>query len=195
VKNQFEKHSKYQRYWRTVQDLVNQLNENRRDGGETSGRDAIGLIQGTIDWLTQEQEAAVRSARLDGTSWNEIGDELGVSRQAASQRFGAFERLEGTADRCGAAGHLPGDETACVGELRAVKLLNSQEPPTLDEWRSGVYGCVHHGARLYAQLVYPKVRAASPAFEEAAQQVYFDGRTLMKDQRAVNQAARGEVAA
>jgi alkylation response protein AidB-like acyl-CoA dehydrogenase len=34
-------------------------------------------------------DEAVRLARLHGVTWSEIGAELGVSRQAAFQRFGA----------------------------------------------------------------------------------------------------------
>ncbi len=34
-------------------------------------------------------EGAVEAARTTGTSWREIGDVLGVTKQAAQQRFGA----------------------------------------------------------------------------------------------------------
>jgi hypothetical protein len=48
-----------------------------------------------VDGASQAFEAArvalhdaVRAARDDGATWSDIGDVLGVSRQAAFQRFG-----------------------------------------------------------------------------------------------------------
>jgi hypothetical protein len=39
---------------------------------------------------------AVRDARAAGASWQFIGDLLGVSRQAAHERFGKVEAVQGT---------------------------------------------------------------------------------------------------
>ncbi|MGW9630220.1 hypothetical protein ACWGST_05915 [Agromyces sp. NPDC055520] len=41
---------------------------------------------------------AVESARSGGVSWSAIGAELGMSRQAAQQRFGDTSRADATAD-------------------------------------------------------------------------------------------------
>ena len=41
--------------------------------------------------------AAVAAARAAGVSWQRVGDALGVSRQAASQRFGARQLSPGRA--------------------------------------------------------------------------------------------------
>lgn len=38
-------------------------------------------------WLDHDLPVIVRGARKDGMSWQEIGDMLGMSRQAAQQRF------------------------------------------------------------------------------------------------------------
>jgi hypothetical protein len=38
-------------------------------------------------YFCQVQDRAVRAARAQGRSWEEIGDAIGVTRQAAWQRF------------------------------------------------------------------------------------------------------------
>lgn len=43
--------------------------------------------------ISQLLQAAVTSARLAGASWDRIGQRLGISRQAAQQRFGRASRL------------------------------------------------------------------------------------------------------
>ena len=45
-----------------------------------------------LDAARRELDAAVAAAREAGDSWAVIGTALGVSRQAAFQRFGASER-------------------------------------------------------------------------------------------------------
>lgn len=44
------------------------------------------LISATA-WLRDAQSSAVDIARLRGATWSQVGDVLGVSRQAAQQRF------------------------------------------------------------------------------------------------------------
>ena len=41
-------------------------------------------------------DKAVRSSRVTGASWSQIGDALGISRQAAQERFGRDEPNTGT---------------------------------------------------------------------------------------------------
>lgn len=41
---------------------------------------------------------AVRQARLDGSTWSDIGDALGMSKQAAQQRFGLLVDFAAGAD-------------------------------------------------------------------------------------------------
>lgn len=41
-----------------------------------------------IRWLDFELPMIVSNARQDGATWDEIGDALGISRQAAHKRFG-----------------------------------------------------------------------------------------------------------
>lgn len=65
-----------------------------------------------------------------------------------------------TADRCPAA--HPEDPTGCEGPPDAVRVMGQ---------RGGqVLGCVHHGARLYASLVSPRVYPM-PGYEGGALEV------------------------
>ena len=53
--------------------------------------DALGLLRASIEAQTQATalvSLAAERAREDGFSWQDIGDVLGVTRQAAFQRFG-----------------------------------------------------------------------------------------------------------
>lgn len=50
---------------------------------------SLKLFKGIQDALTEAQAMAVASMRDDGASWAEIGDGLGITRQAAQQRWGA----------------------------------------------------------------------------------------------------------
>jgi hypothetical protein len=50
--------------------------------------DAIAFIQGTASEIAEGMQAAVRRARKGGSTWAEVGQVLGISRQAAFQRFG-----------------------------------------------------------------------------------------------------------
>lgn len=55
-------------------------------GTAVSRLNGLAQIRATVDTMLWEQVAA---ARESGTSWGQIGEELGVSKQAAQQRFGA----------------------------------------------------------------------------------------------------------
>ena len=50
--------------------------------------EALSLIVGLADELDAAMAEAVRGLRAHGYSWAEIGSRLGISRQAAQQRWG-----------------------------------------------------------------------------------------------------------
>jgi hypothetical protein len=50
--------------------------------------DALVVMQQARDDLDVQMVAAAQGAQAFGYSWTEIGRELGISRQAARQRFG-----------------------------------------------------------------------------------------------------------
>jgi hypothetical protein len=50
--------------------------------------DAIAFIQGAASELAEGMQSAVQRARSAGQTWAEVGQVLGISRQAAFQRFG-----------------------------------------------------------------------------------------------------------
>ncbi|WP_197487603.1 hypothetical protein [Dietzia timorensis] len=54
----------------------------------TTAMDEIAKAQRAVDRAREQLTATVREARSNGRTWAEIGDELGMSRQAAFKRFG-----------------------------------------------------------------------------------------------------------
>jgi hypothetical protein len=50
--------------------------------------DAIAFIQGAASEIGEGMQAAVQRARKAGQTWADVGQVLGISRQAAFQRFG-----------------------------------------------------------------------------------------------------------
>lgn len=50
--------------------------------------DAIAFIQGAMSEIGEGMQAAMRRAREAGSTWAEVGQVLGITRQAAFQRFG-----------------------------------------------------------------------------------------------------------
>jgi hypothetical protein len=50
--------------------------------------DAVAFIQGAASEIGEGMQAAVQRARTAGSTWAEVGQVLGISRQAAFQRFG-----------------------------------------------------------------------------------------------------------
>jgi hypothetical protein len=50
--------------------------------------DAIAFIQGAVNEMAEGMQVAVRRAREGGGTWADVGQVLGISRQAAFQRFG-----------------------------------------------------------------------------------------------------------
>lgn len=49
--------------------------------------DALAHVLGAMDMLEQAERSLVAAAREQGSTWEQIGDVLGVTRQAARQRF------------------------------------------------------------------------------------------------------------
>ena len=68
--------------------------------------DAIAFIQGVASEIAEGTQAAVERARTAGHTWAEVGQVLGISRQAAFQRFG----------RPGRSAHRP-----AVGQVGAAR--------------------------------------------------------------------------
>ena len=65
---------------------VNALDDALADG--CPWPDALNALR-IIEWaITDRIERLVTKAREDGASWTEIGTALGMTRQAAQQRFG-----------------------------------------------------------------------------------------------------------
>jgi hypothetical protein len=58
------------------------------------GAELAELIEGARELVRAELvvDDALRNARLAGASWSQLGDALGVTRQAAQQRLAAVER-------------------------------------------------------------------------------------------------------
>jgi hypothetical protein len=54
---------------------------------DTSALRRIGLAQSAIATANDELRAAVRAAREEGYPWSAIGRALGVTKQAAQERF------------------------------------------------------------------------------------------------------------
>jgi hypothetical protein len=79
--------------------------------------DLVVLTRRTHDEAGRLLSAAVTSARAAGWSWEAIGGALGMSRQAAQQRFGTKPApLPGTAEHCQVVGLTAFNE---VDELNA----------------------------------------------------------------------------
>ena len=81
----------------------------------------------------------VRSARAAGQSWGAIGAELGISRQAAQQRFGAEEpERPGTPDE---------PETRWLGPVTAFDEMAELELAGRLGWRTEAAGLLRHRVR------------------------------------------------
>ena len=81
----------------------------------------------------------VRSARATGVSWGGIGVELGISRQAAQQRFGAEEpERPGTVDEA---------ETRWLGPVTAFDEMAELALAGRLGWRTEAAGLLRHRVR------------------------------------------------
>ena len=57
-------------------------------GGTASALEVIAFVRGTASAVEEGMRVAVQRAREEGHTWEEIGQVLGTTRQAAFQRFG-----------------------------------------------------------------------------------------------------------
>ncbi len=70
----------------TPMDVVRYLWDQPDTGAETSELEDIVCLS---DWLNDLVPGIVERARASGHSWQDIGQALGMTKQAAQQRFGA----------------------------------------------------------------------------------------------------------
>lgn len=70
------------------QEAARRLLQQSRSSGPADPLHEIEFIQGAASELEAGQRAAARRAREAGRTWAEIGQVLGITRQAAFQRFG-----------------------------------------------------------------------------------------------------------
>jgi len=56
----------------------------------------IGEVQGHIETYLALLDMRVTAARFAGVSWYKIGDAIGISRQAATERFERLPELNGS---------------------------------------------------------------------------------------------------
>jgi hypothetical protein len=61
-----------------------------------TGRERIDVALIVTDNARVMLQDAVDQARAEGASWQEVGDALGISRQAAWERFGLFVDGDGS---------------------------------------------------------------------------------------------------
>ncbi len=95
-------------------------------------------IANEADLQTEELLAsAVATARSAGHSWEAIGNRLGISRQAAQQRFGGAKPDTGSGD----------EQVRVVSGLTAFNEMKALERLGKHGWHSIGYGMFHHVVR------------------------------------------------
>jgi hypothetical protein len=67
---------------------LERLAETSRIAGNGDLLDMLGALRTVELAVSAARRAVVAEAREAGTTWEEIGDALGITRQAAQQRFG-----------------------------------------------------------------------------------------------------------
>lgn len=114
----------------------------QESGDRDAGLDLIAFTQVLSEEAATMRDDAVASARHQKTSWAQIGDRLGMSRQAAQQRFG--DPGPDDHDRVSDPAH------AAVGEVwRLSPVTAFDEMEQLDHygrqgWHSVGYGILFH---------------------------------------------------
>jgi len=135
-----------------VTEAVIGVPEGLRGGLETDSAEFLRLIAASrvaAETTSQLLRDAIGGARASGHSWDTVGALLGVSRQAAQQRFASPSTATDIESRTAEAlGN--GDEVPPVGTRRVIKPLTSfDEMGVLAElgargWHSVGYGTLFH---------------------------------------------------
>jgi hypothetical protein len=97
--------------------------------------DLIDLTAQSAEEIAQLLQSAVTSARQAGVSWERIGKQLGMSRQAAQQRFGRY--LDGIDSP-------PSDEMRRLYPLTAFDEMDELAEAGRTGWHSIGYGMYFH---------------------------------------------------
>ncbi|TQO19882.1 hypothetical protein FB472_1482 [Rhodoglobus vestalii] len=116
--------------------------------------DLIDLTRKSGEELAQLLKSAVSSARSAGLSWERIGQRLGMSRQAAQQRFGA------TLDRADAEAS---SERRRLHPVTAFDEMEALATAGVQGWHSIGYGMYFHDLiRSHEQWEHLRVAAFGP---------------------------------
>lgn len=70
-----------------ARDIANSYHYHRGENADL--QDTVDLLRAVEERLKHE----VQNARANGVTWNVIGETLGITRQAATQRFGKVGKL------------------------------------------------------------------------------------------------------
>ena len=97
--------------------------------------DLIDLTARSAEEIAQLLQLAVTSARQAGVSWERIGQQLGMSRQAAQQRFGRVDD---------GIGSPPSDEMRRLYPLTAFDEMDELAAAGRAGWHSIGYGMYFH---------------------------------------------------
>jgi hypothetical protein len=119
--------------------------------------DFTALFLGPLSPESAEEHAARATAARDVLA--DLREE--AERDTITARNAAYAEALMNVARCQAA--HPEDRTACVGPKTAVRIV--------DRHGEAVLACVHHGARMYASLIGPRVYPM-PGHDRAAIDVY-----------------------
>jgi hypothetical protein len=138
-----------------VSDLTDALGTAILDGADVDPRDTLALLRRTAEAeraVTHLLHQAVQAARADEHSWAAIGTELGMTRQAAQQRFGA--RTE----------EPLGPDERRLGPVTAFDEMAELELAGRSGWRTVGAGLLHHRmVRTGSQWEHRRVVWAKPA--------------------------------
>lgn len=117
--------------------------------------------------------SAVNAARAGGHSWEAIGARLGISRQAAQQRFGREQGDTGEGIYAGAGPDLEStNEIRVISGLTAFNEMRVVERVGRYGWHSIGYGMLHHVVRK-SDSQWEHVRL--PASSETVAQLMAEG--------------------
>lgn len=77
--------------------LYNDLEREARDWGDTARSAAVQALMDAglvAEYLDKAIPQLIAMARSEGDTWEQIGETLGITRQAAQQKFAAWERVQ-----------------------------------------------------------------------------------------------------